>query len=470
MDGAPSRDSGARSAPGRADRHAALPPFDPRDPATLELYLEQEDALRSNRERAMRAPSGNTAPLREELTPRAPAARMAPARFTEPGEVASTRPHERREAASIPEDRPAKPESLRSGSIPPQSGVTSTEFASVSALASTPDPGRGSDFPPETTSGRARDRQPPFPDPTGASVQDRSLLHAANVNGHPILVADVERTLREAMEAMQVELGAEAHTQAGQVLLAGQRIVLQEKILDTLIGRELIRQAALREGYRPDEQAAHDFADALAAERGHPRSHALLEEARFQLILEDMHRRHARITEPVRPGEVRAYYEANLDAFREPARVKLRHLVIFRNRDGRPDSRSASVIAGEVARKLRNGADYEALVHRYSEGPFRDQGGESSMGQEAQTPLANLTRAVRVEVNRKDEGDVVGPVETVSAVVFARIEIKRPAAPRPFGEVAESIRQQLVHERRNVAFETWVEELRKGARIEKTRF
>lgn len=310
-------------------------------------------------------------------------------------------------------------------------------------------------------------RQTPPAKQFDAPVPDPSLLHAATVNGQPILVADVERMLREAIEAMQVELGAEAHTQAGRALIAGQRIVLHERILDTLIGRELIRQAALREGYRPDEQAAHDLAETLAVERGLPRSHALLEEARFQLILEDMHRRHARMSEPVRPGDVRAYYEANLDAFREPAHVNLRTLVIYRNREGRADTRSASVIAAEVARKLRNGADYEALVHRYSECPFRDQGGQASSGRAADTPLASLTRTVRMEVERKGEGDVVGPVETVSAVVFSRIETKRPAAPRPFGEVAESIRRQLILERRNAAFEAWVEELRQGARIVK---
>lgn len=483
----PSPDAAPNAAPDTAQPErggtSSLPPFDPRDPATLELYLQHEDALRGRRETASRheptTRPAHTPAAEEPVHQRAPATRHAPAqqrrqdttppRTEERSPVTRQTPPPSRMPDQAPQQARPEPEEEApsvqplSPALPPMPEGNPAHLTAQARVqgqhpAATPD---------KQDAWPSHEAQPTRARPTVRTPpRDPSLLHAATVNGEAIPVADVERLLREAMEAMQIELGAEAHTQAGQALLIQKRAELQTRILNTLIDRELIRQDALREGYRPDEQAVHDHAEALAANRGHVRSAALLEEARFQLILEDMHRRHARISEPVRPADVRAHYDAHLDDFREPAQVQLRNLVIYRNREGRTDTRSAAVIAQEVARRLHSGADYGALVHRYSECPFRDDGGQLAGGHGATVPLANLTRPVRMEVDRKGEGEVVGPVETVSAVVFSRVESLRPAAPLPFGKVAEGIRRQLILQRREAAFEAWVGMLREKADID----
>ena len=75
----------------------------------------------------------------------------------------------------------------------------------------------------------------------------------------------------------------------------------------------------------------------------------------------------------ITPTEIREFYLANLDQFQEPARVKIRQIILFPNKMGSAEE------AGELSRslilQLRQGADFAELARTYSHGPRASRGG-----------------------------------------------------------------------------------------------
>lgn len=326
----------------------------------------------------------------------------------------------------------------------------------------------GPELEPAAFQPRAAIPRDPRPTPARRVLDRRESLHvAATVNGQPVHKADLEVALDGAIAALRVRMGRKAFSPAGRDLLQRRREALRPTMLEMLIGRELIRQAAEREGVRPLESEVMRVAERMRAEGGiNGRPGSLLEQARFQLQLEAMRQRHGVPTGEIAPAAIHRAYKERSEEFRQPARAALRALVIHHERQGRRDDRAASVIAAEVQRRLGAREPFADLVRRFSEGPFAGSGGALRVDETPYVDLAHLARPVQRALREAESGAVVGPIQLVSTLVFVQVERLEHAAPAPFAQVREALRERLEQEARDKAFATWVKRLEREAVIE----
>lgn len=288
----------------------------------------------------------------------------------------------------------------------------------------------------------------------------------ALVNGREIYRAEVERQTTEAMNQLRTRLGRVAYTPKGQTALARKRNDVRTQVLDALIRRELILDAATREGIRPAPRDVLDQARDMQAMLGsETNSQQMLDAARLELVMKEMMTRHAVAGYEIPPSEIRQYYEEHADRFRRPDRVRLNGLILYFDRAERSDPRPAQQIMAEAVDRLATGERFDDLVSRYSEGPFATLGGAFRMGGEALVPVATLAGPVQDLVRGRRGNRILGPVILASAVALLQVQEFRPAEKLPLTEVSGEIHQLLRRQAAREAFEQWVDSLREKADI-----
>jgi len=170
----------------------------------------------------------------------------------------------------------------------------------------------------------------------------------------------------------------------------------RRQIVDEMIRRELLTQAASRDGYaeRPDVKAA--IARATAA------------------ILADAYHRDALARADVSDAALRAYYDAHASDFQSPARVRARHIV------------TADRAAAEAVRAaLQHGADFAQLARERSLDPYtRDTGGELGW-----IPRGVMVKSFEDALFALGAGGISAPVESGKGFHVIQVEeVEQPSA------------------------------------------
>ena len=290
---------------------------------------------------------------------------------------------------------------------------------------------------------------------------------AAVVNGYTILRADVDRLLAGAMNRARTQLGRAALTSKGEALLRRKRAEFTKKALDTLIDRALVLEAAERDGIQPAREDLLARAQDLRREKGNRlSSREVLEQARIDLILDEVVRRRTATSHEIRPADIRTYYEQNRASFREPRLARLRSLVIYRHRDGRERTQTARQLASEVVDRLGTGVPFATLVQEYSEGPNAARQGMLTMGTGEWVPTAILAGPVREAMQAGADNKLVGPIVLTSSIVFVEVLAVREAQVAPLAKVSDHIQQRLRGRAARDAFDAWVASLRTRADIQ----
>jgi DNA-directed RNA polymerase subunit M/transcription elongation factor TFIIS len=315
--------------------------------------------------------------------------------------------------------------------------------------------------------GTAETRYNNFVPPAQTDEFDSTGLRtAALVNGIAIPQADLELELTAAVEEVRMQLGRVALTPEGRDLLIEKEKSLRPKVLQSLVERQLVLDAAREEGYQPDETAVAEKAEEMRARTEGLGMAGLVRQARIDLIMDEMLKRHGELPSVISPAEIREYYEKNKQAYLQPATVELRGLVIFRNREERKDPRPAETIATDCRQALAAGADFNQIIWRCGEDPNAEQAGVLTFGDSREVPLEALAGSVRKALENRKLGEIVGPIELSTAIVFCQIINRRDAEPRPLaGEISANIRQYLEMQRRRETFEKWVALLKERADI-----
>jgi len=181
----------------------------------------------------------------------------------------------------------------------------------------------------------------------------------------------------------------------------------RQQIVDEMVRRELLAQAASREGYaaRPDVSAAiaRATADILAEAYG-----------RDELAKAD-----------VSDDALHAYYDAHAADFQTGGRLRARHIVTA-------DRTSADAVRAELAR----GADFAQLAHERSLDPYtRDKGGELGW-----IPRGLMVKSFEDALFALGAGAISAPVESSKGFHVIQVEEVEPQSTRGF----EAARATLV--------------------------
>ncbi len=275
---------------------------------------------------------------------------------------------------------------------------------------------------------------------------------AATVNGEPIYTAEVDRYVRE--------IGARFGVDFSKGEAARQRQQVARSVLDQLIERTLILQEARRTGRLASDAAVEDRLRQIAAafpspeefdralrQQGVSRAE-LRERARFELtvrrILDDL-----RVPAPT-DQEARAYFEAHREAFDEPERVRVRHVLV------RTEAEARVALA-----RLRAGESFAKVAKDLSQDPgTRERGGEVGLVAPGQTVPEFEQVAFRLK-----PGELSEPVRSSFGYHIVQVTEKLPAKKATWERVRQQVLDLLRENKRREAFEAWVKELRGRAKI-----
>lgn len=233
-----------------------------------------------------------------------------------------------------------------------------------------------------------------------------------------LAVVNGKNITREDLNRFMMQLGNNAARYANP---EGEKVLVQE-----LINQELFLQ------------------DALANQ--------LQEEAEFKAVLEQETQQILKqyavrkvLTEAVvTDEEVRAYYEAHIDEFKQPEQVRASHILV--------DSEAAAKVLLE---DLNAGKSFEDLAAEYSSCPSKERGGDLGFFGRGQMVPEFETAAFNMNI-----GDVSEPVQTQFGFHLIQLTGKNEGGAMSFDDVSFDLLKNMTMERQNERYMTKVEALK----------
>ena len=215
---------------------------------------------------------------------------------------------------------------------------------------------------------------------TAPTALDPALLPeiVARVNGRELTRAELLQEAQGAYSQLR-QMGQEVvadrlfYQQALQQLIAAQLIAQEARARGVAATTDEINQSLLQaRAAAPSEEA---FQEAL-------KNQGTTEEQLRERFARDISRGHyvdAEIAPKVNIGdeEMRLFYDQNVERFRQPERVRVRHILIVAERDATADEKAvARGKAVALLERAKQGEDFAALAYEHSEDSSKTQGGE----------------------------------------------------------------------------------------------
>lgn len=157
--------------------------------------------------------------------------------------------------------------------------------------------------------------------------------------------------------------------------------------------------------------------------------------------------------------EIRAFYEKEKELFRAGPEVRLQQILLFETAQGQTGG--VGLKAQEVAARARAGDDFAALALTYSQGPFREHGGDLGW-----RSIEHLPDNLRAAVEEAPPGEIVGPIHIPRGFVIARLIEHRQSHILPLEEVRDHLLLKLREGRLKKRHEDFMKELRSRFEVE----
>jgi len=149
----------------------------------------------------------------------------------------------------------------------------------------------------------------------------------------------------------------------------------------------------------------------------------------------------------VSDAEVRAYYDENVEQFTTPESREVAHILV---------DADDKALADDLYQQLLDGADFAELAKKYS-----TDTGSAEQGGKLTDVRGNFLPEFEEVAFSLETGEIGKPVKSQFGWhIITALEDTKPERVTPFEEVRDSIRAQLLDERRNAAMLDWVREAR----------
>ncbi len=280
------------------------------------------------------------------------------------------------------------------------------------------------------------------------------------VNGEPVEEAEV----REVAKLIYARLIEEAGP--GESPLSVQ-LRASEWALENVIDRTLLKQAALKDA-EPITPEDLEAAIAQMQSQSPGRSGCVLpgseqafrEEAKVNLYIERFIRKITANVPGPKHKDVADYYRTNRGAFYVPELIHAAHIV--KNVGPESDEAAAQAAIENAEAELRNGRAFEEIADEFSDCPGR--GGDLGF-----FPRGQMVEEFENVVFSLHPGQVSAIFRTPFGFHIAKLYEKKPEGYRPLNEVRGEIEQALHSQKKDQFVGRFVDELRAGAEIRKTR-
>ncbi|MEJ2427914.1 MAG: peptidylprolyl isomerase [Deltaproteobacteria bacterium] len=289
---------------------------------------------------------------------------------------------------------------------------------------------------------------------------------AAMVNGTVITQAELDSQMNMVVDRLRA---------SGRLPDVSHLDQLRSQVLENLIARELLYQESQKKGIKISQETVNEQFIELKAQ--------FPNEAEFTKALTRMNLTEASIKEKlerdlslkkliddeVAPGvkltdnEIRAFYDNNPEAFKQPERVKASHILIKVDPKAEASQKAeAKKKIDLVEAKLKKGEDFGALAKEYSEGPSGPKGGDLgyfTRGQMAK-PFEDAAFALK-------PGEVSGVVETRFGYHLIKVTDEKPEIMMSYDDVKERLEQFLKQRKMQEEINVYVKRLEEKAKIER---
>ncbi len=161
--------------------------------------------------------------------------------------------------------------------------------------------------------------------------------------------------------------------------------------------------------------------------------------------------------------ESKAFYDVHPEFFKQPEKVKASHILIKLDPNAEESKKaSAKEKIENIQKKLKEGKDFAALAREFSEGPSKDSGGELGFFARGQMvpPFEDAAFSLKT-------GEVSDLVVTRFGYHLIKVTEKPAAQTIKFEDAKEKIVQHLKQEGTKKELQSYIENLRKTASIEK---
>lgn len=311
---------------------------------------------------------------------------------------------------------------------------------------------------PEATEKTERNSQAAAPIPADLKV-------AATVNGEQILMADINAVV-ERIQEQQPNIPASDIDN------------IKREICEELIVERLLVQEAKRQNLEPDKQKIDDAVwryqkpfPSITAFQQHLKESGKTEADLRKILSDDLSvsALSRKLTEDITVGndEISRFYNENKSEFLIPDMVHVRHIQLSVEKDAPAEEKAKTRKRAEEALKKATApnADFAALAREYSDDKVSAQAG-GDLGFIARDDIVD--KAFGDAAFSAPEGKVYGKlVETNFGFNIIKIEEKKAERTLELSEISPHIKQRLMQDKLRQRLDERVEELRKGAKIQK---
>lgn len=309
---------------------------------------------------------------------------------------------------------------------------------------------------------------PSHPTPLQASAAQASAAYTstsqvvAEVNSKKILKNDIEQaTNRE----FQFRFGASPPERSNNS---------QKFILEQIIERELLLQAAIKNSSLPEDSAVDKLLQDLH-DSSLPGDY-LVENIKPKYLSDEEFRRGVRedlairsyieqqVYLPLDPkdGELKEFYQQNPHLFRIPEEVHARHILLKLPADASADDRQATQKkAEEIVSQFQSGTmTFEQLAKKYSDSPNRARGGD--LGFFTKNQLEESFSEAAFALPRGNISDIV---ETSVGLHLIQVVDKRGGNVPPFENIQTQVKNVWEKYSRQTALRSHLKTLREKAKV-----
>jgi peptidyl-prolyl cis-trans isomerase C len=162
-------------------------------------------------------------------------------------------------------------------------------------------------------------------------------------------------------------------------------------------------------------------------------------------------------------SETKAYYDENPSFFKKPEQVKASHILIKVAPDATDMQKAQKRIEiAKIQQKVKDGQDFATLAKEYSEGPSNENGGDLGYFGRGQ-----MVKPFDDAVFALNPGQVSDIVETKFGYHIIKVFDKKPETIMAYADIKDRLAQHLKSQRVDQEAKTYIESLKKEAKIEK---
>ncbi|MEA3305903.1 MAG: peptidylprolyl isomerase [Candidatus Omnitrophota bacterium] len=245
----------------------------------------------------------------------------------------------------------------------------------------------------------------------------------------------------------------------------------EEVLLNQLIDDKLILSEAKKKGVgatdeeidsklqtvRDRFESEKQFRDALASQNM-PLS-GLRENFKNEIIKSKLIRKEVGWKVIITPLEVKQYYDAHIDDFKESERAVVFNILIKQDSAGMTDEKAGFLI-GKIHGLLEDGGDFKELAIEYSHGPNAKDGGNLGLVKKGQ-----MFEEIDEVIFSLKEGEISGIVKSPLGYHLFKVTEKYRGNVKDFYAVNSEIEELIYKKKIEKSFKKWLKELRKDAYI-----